>query len=526
MAGKTKMLISDLLINAAERFPDKISVISSGESISFADLARQSAQVAARLRSLGVAGGSRVAVLHENSLTAVIFFWGVLLSGAEVVDVPCLVGTQTICDILQESEPAALVTSRRQLQRLSARTDKAPVPIILTEDDVRGNAWQPNIHSLREITSTERADVIRPRAHECEVALIIYTSGTTGRPKGVMLSHRNLVSNIHAVNQLMGLNSNDSIMVIVPLHFIHGRMQVLTHALVGGTLVLSPGFQYPQQVLDGLQRYAVTGFSGVPYHFTTLLDQTSLATTRLPHLRYLVVTGGALPPTTLRKLSEALPGVAIHIGYGQTETSPRISNLGPADIFTRAGSCGLPVPGVRVDVVSDAGASVGPGTIGEVVVSGPNVMCGYLSGDELTSGKIDAFGRLHTGDLGMFDADGYLYLVGRKSELIKSAGERVFPREIEFVLEKHPSISECAVLGVPDYLFGERIVACVVPRPGNLLDPEQLRTFCLQSLPLVRVPREIRISEGLPKTASGKTDRATLLTHFSQIPVLTKSRAA
>jgi acyl-CoA synthetase (AMP-forming)/AMP-acid ligase II len=153
-------------------------------------------------------------------------------------------------------------------------------------------------------------------------------------------------------------------------------------------------------------------------------------------------------------------------------------------------------------------------------------MCGYLSGDELTSGKIDAFGRLHTGDLGMFDADGYLYLVGRKSELIKSAGERVFPREIEFVLEKHPSISECAVLGVPDYLFGERIVACVVPRPGNLLDPEQLRTFCLQSLPLVRVPREIRISEGLPKTASGKTDRATLLTHFSQIPVLTKSRAA
>jgi len=144
-------------------------------------------------------------------------------------------------------------------------------------------------------------------------------------------------------------------------------------------------------------------------------------------------------------------------------------------------------------------------------------MCGYVSGDEITSGKIDEFGRLHTGDLGKVDSDGYLYIVGRKSELIKSAGERVFPREIETVLDAHPAIRESAVLGIPDEILGERIVACVVLHPGAEVKTEDLRTHCLKSLPLVRVPREVRFSNGLPKTGSGKTDRSSLEAHFHEI---------
>jgi acyl-CoA synthetase (AMP-forming)/AMP-acid ligase II len=144
-------------------------------------------------------------------------------------------------------------------------------------------------------------------------------------------------------------------------------------------------------------------------------------------------------------------------------------------------------------------------------------MCGYFSGDESTSGRIDSFGRLHTGDLGQLDDEGYLYVVARKSELIKTAGERVFPREIEVVLDAHPAISESAVLGIPDRLLGERIIACVVPKPGAYVDPEQIRTHCLKFLPLVRVPREIHPSEGLPKTASGKIDRRALAAHFRDI---------
>ena len=519
------MLVPELIVQSAERLPKKTALISPDDSISFGTLHRQSSQVAARLRKLGIGPGARVAILHENALASVAFFWGVLKSGAQVVDVPFLTGVRTISRVFAESQPAALVASERQLQRFSMANASCLPPIVLTGQMLPAQICGRDCHSLAEITNTETADVALPRLDEHDVALIVYTSGTSGEPKGVMLSHGNLLSNIVAVNSLMGLTSDDSILVVVPLHFIHGRMQLLTHALIGGTIVFSAGFQFPQQIVDELARYGVTGFSGVPYHFSVLLEHTSLAATPLPHLRYVVVTGGALAPYALRKLSKVLVGVDIHIGYGQTETSPRITNLSPSKVLSKIGSCGLPVPGVDVEVVGEDGSTLEPGAIGEIVVSGPNVMCGYVSGDEVTSGKIDEFGRLHTGDLGKVDNEGYLYLVGRKSELIKSAGERVFPREIETILDAHPAIRESAVLGIPDEILGERIVACVVLHPGAEVRTEDLRTHCLKCLPLVRVPREVRFSDGLPKTASGKTERSRLAAHFHEIG-LAKTYAA
>jgi long-chain acyl-CoA synthetase len=517
------MLLPDLIAQSAERFPEKTALIFTDESISFRALHERSNQVAARLRKLGIGPGARVAVLHENALANVIFFWGILQSGAQVVDIPCLAGVGSIAGVLAEAKPAAIVISERQSQRFSiANVDCLPA-IVLTGLTLSTPVPGHDYHSLAEITRTETAEVAPQLVEEPDIALIVYTSGTTGRPKGVMLSHRNLLSNIVAVNSLMGLTSDDSMLVVVPLYFIHGRMQLLTHALIGGTMAFSAGFHFPQQVVDDLLRYRVTGFSGVPYHFAMLLQHTRLAETRLPHLRYAVVTGGALAPHSLRKLSEALPGVGIHIGYGQTETSPRIANLSSAEVLSKSGSCGLPIPGVVVQIVDENGSLIGPGALGEIVVSGPNVMCGYVSGDEVTSGKIDALGRLHTGDLGRVDSDGYLYIVGRKSELIKSAGERVFPREIEIVLDAHPAIRESAVLGIPDDILGEKIVACVVPRPGIEVKTDELRTHCLKSLPLVRVPREVRVSLGLPKTGSGKTNRSILVAHFHEICLAEKA---
>jgi len=510
------MLLSDLLVQSAEQFQEKTAVIFGEHGITFGELHRQSSQLAARLRRLGVGPGARVALLHQNALEAVIFFWGVLKSGAQLVDLPSLAGVGTISGILSESKPAVLIASERQLQRLATREDCLPQNVI-TGTVPAGKSGGTDYHSLAEITQTELGKYVPPCLDEQDVALIVYTSGTSGKPKGVMLSHQNLVSNILAVNSLMGLTSDDSVLVVVPLYFIHGRMQLLTHALVGGTIALSGGFQFPQKVVEELRCCRVTGFSGVPYHFSMLMERTRLAATPLPNLRYVVVTGGALTPQALRKLSESLPGVAIHIAYGQTEASPRITNLEPSQVLTKIDSCGLPVPGVRIEIVDDDGSTVEQGQIGEVVVTGPNVMRGYVSGDEMESGKIDRLGRLHTGDLGKLDSEGYLYLVGRKSELIKSAGERVFPREIETVLDGHPGIHESAVLGIPDDLLGERIVACVVLRPGADVSAETLRTHCLKSLPLVRIPREVRFSERLPKTASGKTDRSGLVAHFQEI---------
>jgi long-chain acyl-CoA synthetase len=511
------MPLSDLIARTAERFGGKTALIFSDESISFGALYLQSRQVAARLQRLGIGPGARVAILHENALAPLICFWGILASGAQVVDVPCLAGVETVDEILAECRPAAIVLSVHQRERLMRAGAKSLPEVVLMEAPSPTNSSGRSDLFLSEIVASESPDAALPSIHDSSVALIIYTSGTTGRPKGVMLSHRNLLSNITAANSRVGLTSEDSILVVVPLHFIHGRMQLLTHAMIGGTMAFSEGFHFPQRVIDELAKYQVTGFSGTPYHFYTLLERTDLAARRLPHLRYVLVTGGAMHPDGLISLSRALPGVEIHVAYGQTEASPRITYLGPLEVLSNSESSGRPLPGILVQVLAEDGSELPPGTVGEIVASGPNIMCGYVSGDEISSQKIDPFGRLHTGDIGRFDNHGYLFLAGRKSDLIKSAGERVFPGEVESVLDMHPAVSESAVLGIPDHILGEKIVACVVLKPGAAIEVDALRTHCLKLLPLVRTPREIRFTHNLPKTESGKIDRRGVVAHFNEL---------
>ncbi|HEY1528401.1 MAG TPA: class I adenylate-forming enzyme family protein [Candidatus Angelobacter sp.] len=511
------MPLPDLIAGTAERFAGKTALVFPDQSISFGALYLQSRLVAARLQRLGIGPGARVAILHENALAPVIFFWGILASGAQVVDVPCLAGVETIDEILAECQPAAIVLSVHQRERLMQTGAKALPGVVLMEAPSTISPGVRSYYSLSEIVASESSDATLPRMHDSSVALIIYTSGTTGRPKGVMLSHRNLLTNIAAANSRVGLTSDDSILMVVPLHFIHGRMQLLTHTLVGGTIAFSEGFHFPQQVIQELAKYQVTGFSGTPYHFYTLLERTDIAATRLPQLRYVLVTGGAMRPDGLISLSKALPGVEIHVAYGQTEASPRITYLGPLEVLSNPESSGRPLPGVLVQILAEDGSELPPGTVGEVVASGPNIMCGYVSGDESGSQKIDAFGRLHTGDIGRLDDHGHLCLAGRKSDLIKSAGERVFPREVEIVLDMHPAVRESAVLGVPDRILGEKIVACVVLKPGEAIDADAIRTHCLKLLPLVRTPREIRFTQGLPKTESGKIDRRGVVAHFNEL---------
>lgn len=517
------MPLFDMLSASAARFPAKNALAFPGQRITFGDLHRQSRQVAARLQKLGIAPGARVAILHENALAAVIFFWGALGCGAEVVDVPSLAGVATVEEILAESRPAAIVLSSHQRERLMRAGARLP-KVLLTEAPRPTNSDQRGYQLLQEILDSELPDVALPRVHDNSVASIVYTSGSTGRPKGVMLSHRNLLTNIIAANSRVDVTSEDSILVVVPLHFIHGRMQLLTHMLTGSAMAFSEGFHFPQRVVQELEQYQVTGFSGTPYHFCTLLDRTDISSHHLPHLRYVLITGAAMPPDRIESLSRALPGVAIHVAYGQTEASPRITYLGPSEVLSNPASSGRPLPGVLVQVVAEDGSELPPGEVGEVVSSGPNTMCGYVSGDEMSSGKIDSFGRLHTGDIGRIDHDGHLYLMGRKSDLIKSAGERVFPGEVENVLRMHPAVRESAVFGIPDATLGEKIVACVVLETDKPAEADALRSHCLKFLPLVRTPREIRFADRLPKTESGKIDRRAALTLFHELSMANSAR--
>jgi acyl-CoA synthetase (AMP-forming)/AMP-acid ligase II len=509
------MLLSDFLTETARRVPGKTAAAFPGaagalDTITFAALDRAARQVAARLGRLGVGPGKRVAILYDNSLPALIYFWGVLRAGAQPVDVPGLAGTAAIAGMLAESRPAALAAAPRQLAKLGAEGLAAAPPILLSTADAGAEAGGRAVVALEEILAVEAPVEAPPAVAPGDVALIIYTSGTTGRPKGVMLSHDNLRSNVLAFNSRIGLVAEDSLLVIVPLHFIHGRIQLLTHTLLGATLYFSGGFQFPKNVLGEIERHQVTGVSGVPFHFVTLLSHTKLKATPLPHLKNITITGGAPSPAALRELQDAVPHVRIHLNYGQTESSPRLTYLEPEEVFRRVGSCGRALPGVTIELLGEDDQPVPPGQVGQVVATSPGIMKGYVSGDERTSGRIDGRGRLRTGDLGRFDADGYLYLSGRSSEMIKSAGERIFPREIEEVIDAFDGVAESAVLGLPDPVLGEKLVACVTVKEGATIVLGDLRAHCLKSLPFVRTPREVRFVKSLPKTASGKIVRASL----------------
>jgi long-chain acyl-CoA synthetase len=512
------MLLPDLLTEAARRFPDKDAAVFPTERITFGALDRASRQVAAGLARLGVGPGKRVGILYENSLAALTWFWGVQRAGAASVDIPSLAGQAAIAGILEESKPAALAVHPRQLAKLGEAGLRAAPDVLLSTADAAAAAPVPEgrrLVALEEMLAKEEPVADGPGVSPSDVALVIYTSGTTGRPKGVMLTHDNLHSNVVAFNARIQYTPDDSLLVVVPLHFIHGRIQLLTYAMLGGTMVFSAGFQFPKLVLDEMVQHGVSVFSGVPYHFATLLAQTKLKSTPLPRLKHFSITGGALSPAALRELQDAVPNALLHLNYGQTESSPRLTYLGPDEVFERVGSCGRPIPGVTIEIVGEDGRTLPTGEIGEVVASSPGIMKGYVSGDERASGRIDDKGRLWTGDLGRLDADGFLYLAGRRSAMIKCAGERIFPGEVEDVLDAHPAVAESAVLGVPDPVLGERLVACVVVKAGAEVGAGDLRTHCLKSLPLVRTPREVRFVAAIPKTSSGKIRRAELPALFA-----------
>ena len=502
-------LLRHLLEDSSESYPEKpAAIFPHGRELSYRELDDLSSRLAARLRVEGIGSTDRVAIVWENSPSALIAFWAVQKIGAATVDLPTQAAAHQLAVVFDEVRPVAILASARQLPHLRGCGLDRGFPELAFSEEGSG---VDSARTLEVIFAEEGEAFDESDSTPDDVAMIVYTSGTTGRPKGIMLSHGNLLSNITAANSLVKLDSDERILVVVPLHYIHGRMQLLTHALIGGTLVFSAGFVMPQVVLHELQEHRVTALSGVPYHFKTLLRRTSLKDTKLPELRYVLITGGALNPAEMRELGEALPGVGIHTAYGLTEASPRITYMSPYDIRRRPTSCGRALPGVLVEILDDAGQTLPSGEIGEIAASGPNIMGGYVSGDERESGRIDDRGRLRTGDLGWLDDGGYLHLEGRKSEMIKSAGERIFPGEIEAVIRSLATVAEVVVFGMPDPDLGEKVAAHVVPRDAALPPTvEEIHSHCLASMSFVRVPRLIRVVAGLPMTPSGKPDRVAV----------------
>lgn len=513
------MVVSDLLVKTAAAFEEKTAAIHLGRSITYGELYRSSAALAQRMQHLNLPPGSRVAVLFENSIDYVIGYFASFMAGMVTVPLDTSLAPENLNYILADCGARVLMVQskyRRQLDVILGRnlslslivSDRTmPVADSFRPVETIGDIIE-EASSIPSLTRTA-ASVAPADMAPHELAAIFYTSGSTGEPKGVMLSHRNLVSNTLATVQYLGLTGDDSVLVILPFYYIYGNSLLLTHVATGGHVVIDNRFMYPEVVLDSLEESRATGFAGVPSTFMIALNKSTIAKRTLADLKYITQAGGAMAPEVTRRLMEACPNQKVWVMYGQTEASPRVTYLPPERLNVKLGSIGIAVPGVEVKILDDSGGEVPVGETGEIVVGGPNVMLGYWNQPEATA-EVLRDGWLITGDLARKDSDGYIYVVGRKREIIKSAGHRVSAKEIEEKILEHEAVAEAAVFGIPDDILGEAIHAVVVLRSGAEYDEKQIQAYCQKHLATFKIPRAVRFVAGLPKSQSGKINKLQL----------------
>ena len=489
-----------MVAESARRTPGKPAVILGETKVSYAQLDAQSDRVAASLTAGGLAAGDRVGLQLPNIPQFVIAYFGILKAGGVVVPMNVLLKAPEIEFQLRDSGARALITFAACLDEAAkAAASAAVAPLYVAAATTPLVAGLPFDTLLAGDQPGPQLAVRSP----ADPAVIIYTSGTTGVPKGAVLSHITLYLNADIPGRLFGFDDDDVVVVALPLFHIFGLSSILnTCVLLGGTMSLVPRFE-ATAVLDVIQRDRATVFEGVPTMFIALLQAPGLASYDRSSLR-VAISGGAPIPAEIIDSFERRFGVTILEGYGLSETASTTTfNVSAAE--RKIYSVGKPIWGVSVQIWDSQGQPLPPGAehVGEIVVRGPNVMTGYHNNPQATAAAF-AGGWFHTGDLGYFDEDGYLFIVDRIKDLIIRGGYNVYPREVEEAIYAHPAVAEAAVIGVPDATMGEEVHAIVAIQDGQSVTEGELIDFVKQRIAAYKYPRTVEFRDSLPKGATGK----------------------
>ena len=513
------ILIHNFLEESAKAFPDKIALVHEDIHTTYAQINAQANQLARWLTTQGVAQGDRVVLILENCLEYVISYYGVLKSGATAVPLSSGLKPAGLKPLLGKLEPKVAISSSR-FERLLQATDLTPFKIrslLLKEPKLKWSSAPFSVFPWEDLITKNKALNPDIPIEDSAIASIIYTSGSTGTAKGVMLSHRNTVSNTHSICHYLDLTDKDIQMIVLPFFYVMGKSLLNTHFAVGGTVVINNKFAYPASVIKQMVDEQVTGFSGVPSTYAYLLNRSPLANYRdkLTSLRYCSQAGGHMSRQIKEKLRQVLPKhTKIYIMYGATEASARLTYLEPDRFEDKINSIGKPIPGVTIRVLDAEGRKVPNGRIGELVGDGPNIMQGYWKDARATARVLDHNGY-HTGDSGYQDEEGYFYIEGRKDNLLKVGGHRINPQEIEDALMETGLVIEAAVLGIPDALLGHKLIAVAAPKNGNCT-PNLILGECAERLPRYKLPSQVKLVRALPKSTSGKIDRTKCLKLITQ----------
>lgn len=511
------MLVERFLEESAERFPDKTALILEKERFSYRQIEEQANCLARALVAAGVQRGDRVVIVLPNSLEAVLSIFAALKADAVFVPLHSTIKSDRLAYILNNCRAKVIILGAAKLAREQNWLNETPhleAAFLVGGESRDFNLLRDSgkdAFSLDDVLKKPK-DCSRPRS-DCinvDLAALIYTSGTTGRPKGVMMTHLNMVSAATSIATYLENSPTDVVINVLPLAFGYGLYQLLVTFKVGGTLILLNSFAFPHSVLQRIAEERVTGFAIVPTISATLL-QMNLSRYAFPTLRYITNAAAALPVEHIRKLRVLLPEVKIFSMYGQTECT-RVSYLPPEQIDIRPGSVGRAIPNEEVYIVDTEGKRVGPGVVGELVIRGSHVMKGYWELPEETErrlrpGPLPGERVLYSGDLFYADEEGYLYFVSRSDDIIKTRGEKVSPKEVEEVLYAIEGVAEAAVIGIPDAILGSAIKAVIVKKQHAALTAQDVLRHCAASLEDFMVPKVVEFRESLPKTESGKISR-------------------
>ncbi len=510
------MQLEEFLEQSARLHPRKTAIVCGEQRIGYADLEVDANRLAHALIDRGLKCGDRVLIWLDNSIEAVTAVFAVLKAGGVFVMVNPTTKPHKLAYLLENAGAQMLFAPARRsaaVGQLRTATGQ-PQQVILVGEAPAAPSDRRTV-SYTRLLQEFAACSLPPakRAIDIDLAALIYTSGSTGHPKGVMLTHLNMVSAATSITTYLENREDDIILNVLPLSFDYGLYQVLMAFRFGGTVVLEKSFTYPHAVLSTLEKERVTGFPLVPTMAAILLE-LDLSRYDTSSLRYVTNTGAALPTEHIRRLRQVWPHVRIYSMYGLTECK-RVAYLPPEEIDRRPDSVGRAMPNTQVFIVDEQGQRVPPGEVGELVVRGANVMKGYwkspqATADRLKPGPLPGEFVLYTGDLFRMDEEGFLYFVGRRDDIIKSRGEKVSPREVEDVLCRHPDVTQAAVVGVPEAVLGQAIHAFVTLAENAAADERELLRWCRRELEDYMVPQRIEIRDTLPRTPSGKVDKKQL----------------
>jgi len=501
------------LERGARRAPDKTALVAGDQRLTYRQLNERCDRLAHSLQAHNLRRGDRVVILLENSAEAVYAIFAALKADAVFVMVNPTTKADKLAYILNDCAATMVVTDvRRQglVRQLLPRLPHLRV-VAVAGRDVEVESGDVLFVALDALIAGEELRTPVSRGIDVDLAALIYTSGSTGEPKGVMMTHLNIVSAARSITTYLENTADDVILNVLPLSFDYGLYQVLMAFRVGATVILERSFTYAHPVLETVVRERVTGFPIVPT-IAALLLQLDLEKYDFSSLRYITSTGDVLPTPHIERLRQLFPHVVIYSMYGLTECK-RVSYLPPDQVEARPTSVGRGMPNQEVYVADADGRRLTNG-VGELVVRGANVMQGYWQLSDATNrmlkpGSLPGQRVLHTGDRFRME-DGFLYFVGRTDDIIKTRGEKVSPKEIENVLHALAGVAQAAVVGVPDPILGQAVKAFVVPTAGANLTEQDVWQHCRQHLEDFMVPHVVEFRDAIPKTASGKVQRQLL----------------